>query len=146
MQMAAATSAIALFITQPWSAAPPRTGTQCWVMSTSALFWGVGRGTCSITSWLDQEGKLNAMNLLIIKNSNSQEKSSPLVAVSSDYKTLGGCSSGWVRFISIPWTHQVLLFVILWDLEMLGDLHRSPAVGKDHTGLIPYTAPWQSWG
>ncbi|CAM9273515.1 unnamed protein product, partial [Bubo scandiacus] len=44
--------------------------------------------TCCITSWLNQEGKLNAMNVLIIKNSNSQERSSPLVAVSSDYKTL----------------------------------------------------------
>ncbi|XP_009637777.2 kelch-like protein 14 [Egretta garzetta] len=35
-----------------------------------------------------EEAKLNAMNLLMIKNSNSQERSSPLVAVSSDFKTL----------------------------------------------------------
>ena len=79
---------------------PSRTGTQCWVMSTSALFWGVGRDTCCVTSWLNQEGKLNTMNLLIIKNGNSQERSSPLAeesaTVNSDYKTLEDAPvAGW---------------------------------------------------
>lgn len=144
--MASATSVTVLFITRPRSAAPPWTGTQCWVMSTSVLFWRVGRGTCCITSWLNKEGKLNAMNLLIIKNSNSQERSSPLVAVSSGYKTLEDAPvAGWVLHPS-PELSDYSCLGYSGIYKVLGEPHCSPVVDKDHPGLLPYTALWQSWG
>lgn len=86
------------------------------------------------------------MNLLIIKNSNSQERSSPLVAVSSGYKTLEDAPvAGWV-LCSSPELSDYSCLGYSGIYKVLGEPHCSPVVDKDHPGLLPYTALWQSWG
>lgn len=86
------------------------------------------------------------MNLLIIKNSNSQERSSPLVAVSLGYKTLDDAPvAGWGLCPSPELTEYSCLGHS-GIYKMLSEPHCSPVVDKDHPGLLPYTALWQIWG
>lgn len=106
-------------------------------------FGGVGRDTRCNASWLNQEGKLNAMKVLIIKNNKSQE-SSPLVTVISECKTLEdvpGAERGLYPFLEL---NEYSCSGVLGDLQTLAWPHCSSVVGEDHTGLLPYAALWQS--